>query len=109
LLQKKSEIIKTVRGAQLSTFEQYTLILEKENIKTDVIIGKTIVKSFFKQELKPVYLPEMAGHILYIGATGVGKTNSILQMLEWYEGQNIPCIILDAKNEYIAKKFRPEG
>ena len=56
---------------------------------------------------KPVYLPEMAGHILYIGATGVGKTNSILQMLEWYESENIPCIILDAKNEYIAKKFRP--
>ncbi|KPA10723.1 Type IV secretion-system, TraD, DNA-binding domain protein [Candidatus Magnetomorum sp. HK-1] len=28
-------------------------------------------------------------------------------MLEWYESENIPCIILDAKNEYISKKFRP--
>jgi type IV secretory pathway TraG/TraD family ATPase VirD4 len=107
LITENSETIKTVRGAELISLTAYFFELEKANIKTDVCIGKTITKSFFKKKLKPVYLPELAGHILLIGSTGTGKTNSILQMLEWYETENIPCIILDAKNEYIAKKFRP--
>ncbi|KPA09432.1 conjugal transfer protein TraD, partial [Candidatus Magnetomorum sp. HK-1] len=107
LITENSETIKTVRGAELISLTTYFFELEKANIKTDVCIGKTNTKSFFKKKLKPVYLPELAGHILLIGSTGTGKTNSILQMLEWYESENIPCIILDAKNEYIAKKFRP--
>jgi hypothetical protein len=107
LITEKSETIKTIRGAELSTFKQYNFDLAKKNIKTDVCIGTIITKSLIKKEQQPVYLPQWAGHILFIGSTGTGKTNSILQMLEWYEAKNIPCIILDAKNEYIAKKFRP--
>jgi hypothetical protein len=85
LITENSETIKTVRGAELISLTAYFFELEKANIKTDVCIGKTITKSFFKKKLKPVYLPELAGHILLIGSTGTGKTNSILQMLEWYE------------------------
>ncbi|KPA19166.1 conjugal transfer protein TraD, partial [Candidatus Magnetomorum sp. HK-1] len=107
LITEKSEIIKTIRGAELTTFEKYNFDLARERIKTDVCIGTTSIKSIFKTEKQLVCLPQWAGHILFIGSTGTGKTNSILQMLEWYESENIPCIILDAKNEYIAKKFRP--
>ncbi|KPA10724.1 conserved hypothetical protein, membrane [Candidatus Magnetomorum sp. HK-1] len=75
LITEKSETIKTVRGAQLSTFQKYNFDLARENIKTDVHIGKTRTKALFKKEQTPVCLPEFAGHILFIGSTGTGKTN----------------------------------
>jgi len=108
LLTDQIETIKTVRGAEMSTIERYYKELKKDGITLEVQIGHTIIKKYLKTKHVPVHLPENAGHILFIGATGTGKTNSILQMLDWYESQNMRCIILDAKTEYISKKFRPE-
>ena len=95
-LRKKEPAEKHIRGAQILSVAELRKTLRKAG-EPGVQIG-------------PVAIPEaeLCSHFLFAGATGVGKTRAMMQMLEQIERRGDRVALVDPEGELTERYYTPE-